>query len=170
APPAAAARADLGPPRVHVAVLVAGATSINRRSGQVPPLAGFTFSLAFTLTRDVDVALDVDNLVNDDARHGTILASAGLLHRLRPRLAVGARVGLGTTSVNFTEPTFEDVTAATLRAEALVTYDVRPRWFFAVRPLSFDLLSSDELGGPILTWQVRAGVGYRFGPRYPVGP
>lgn len=165
APAPAPAATATARPRFELGALFGYATVLNRRQGQIPPLAGPSLSAGVALPRGAAVWLDLDSLGNDDASHGTILLSAGLLGAVRPGLTLGARVGAGTTLVNFDEPAFRDVSGATLRAEALVVYDLGERWFIAVRPLTFDLLSADNLGGAIVTWQLRAGLAYRFGPR-----
>lgn len=149
----------------EIGALFGIATPINRRRGQVAPLVGPSLSIGIGLARGAAVWIDLDSMGNDDASHGTVLASAGILGKVRRGVELGARIGLGTTLVNFDEPAFRDVAGPTVRFEALVTYDVTERWFVSVRPLSFDFLTSDNLGGPIFTWQVRGGLSYRFGPR-----
>ena len=71
--------------------------------------------------------------------------------------------GIGTTLVNFDEPAFRDVMGATMRVEAIVDYQFGDTWLFWVRPLSFDLLTAADLGGPIATWQMRIGLAYKLG-------
>ena len=161
-PPAAAAPA--GRRILEVGGLLGWATPINRRQGQVAPLVGPSLSVGLALGRGLGVWLDFDSLGNGDASHGTLLLSGSLTTALGGGLEIGGRVGVGSTLVNFDEPAFRDVAGPTLRAEAIASYPLGDRWALSIRPLSFDLLSSDNLGGPILTWQLRAGLAYRFGP------
>lgn len=141
------------------------ATPINRKPGQVAPLAGPSVSLGVTLGQGLGLWLDFDSLGNADASHGTLLLSGSMMTSTKNGIELGARLGAGTTLVNFDEPAFRDVAGITMRAEAITSYPLDQHWSLSFRPLSFDLLSSDNLGGPIFTWQVRAGLAYRFGPR-----
>ena len=67
--------------------------------------------------------------------------------------------------MNFKDPVFRDVAATTVRVEALVEYDVSYSWAIWVRPITVDTITAPDLGGPITTFQIRAGVAYRFGGR-----
>jgi hypothetical protein len=67
--------------------------------------------------------------------------------------------------VNFKDPVFRDVAGTTVRVEAMVEYDVSNAWAIWLRPITVDTLSAADLGGPITTYQIRAGVAFRFGGR-----
>ena len=69
------------------------------------------------------------------------------------------------THVNFMDPTFADVTASTFRIDAVAEYVMTHNWVLWIRPLTIDVVSAPELGGPITTLQFRRGVAYRFGER-----
>lgn len=165
-PPPAASKQETGRRMIEVGGLMGWATPINRRQGQVAPLAGPSLSIGATLRTGVGVWVDFDSLGNDDASHGTVLLSGSITTATRSGLELGGRVGIGSTLVNFDEPAFRDVTGPTMRFEAIASYPVSDHWSLSVRPLSFDFLSHDNLGGPIVTWQMRVGVAYRFGPKH----
>ena len=150
---------------LEAGVLLGWATPLNRRSGQVPPMAGPSVSVGLALGNGLGLWLDFDSLGNDDAVHGTLLLSGSMMTALKGGLELGGRLGIGSTLVNFEEPAFRDVAALTLRAEAVAEYALGDRWALWVRPISFDVLSHDALGGPITTWQMRVGLAHRFGPR-----
>lgn len=154
-------------PRFEVGVMLGLATPVNRRENQVGALAGPSLSLGAVMPHGLMLWLDFDSLGNDDASHGTLTLSAGTMRRLSDKLELGGRLGAGFTLVNFDEPAFRDVTGLNLRAEALVSYSLGERWQLWARPLGFDVLQASQLGGPIVTWQLRAGVAARFGARYP---
>src|SRR6185436_126165 len=78
---------------------------------------------------------------------------------------LGMRVGIGGTSVDFADAAFEDVVGMTYRLDGIVEYAVQRHWALWVRPLTIDMLDAAELGGPILTYQIRLGIAYRFGSR-----
>jgi phosphatidylglycerol---prolipoprotein diacylglyceryl transferase len=138
------------------------AMPIDRRADQVSALGGVSLS-AGLLRNTIGAWIDLDSLGNRDASHGTILLSGGALVPLgNGKLALGGRVGAGATLVNFDQPAFRDVAGAAFRIEALAEYAITDRWCLQLRPLSFDILSAADLGGPITTWQIRAGVAYRF--------
>jgi hypothetical protein len=80
-------------------------------------------------------------------------------------LWIGARAGIGITHVNFMDPMFADVTATNFRVDAVAEYVMAHNWVLWIRPLTIDVVSAAELGGPITTLQFRAGVAYRFGDR-----
>ncbi len=164
-PPPAASEAQVGRRILEAGAMLGWATPLNRRQGQVAPLAGPSLSVGLALGQGLGLWLDLDSLGNADASHGTLLLSGSMMTATRSGIELGARVGVGTTLVNFDEPAFRDVAGATMRAEAIASYPLGDQWALSFRPLSFDLLSSDNLGGPIFTWQVRAGLAYRFGPR-----
>jgi hypothetical protein len=107
--------------------------------------------------------LDFDSLGNQDASHGTFLLSGSLAGEVGGNVTLGGRVGLGATLVNFDDPAFRDVSGTTFRVEATVDYAIGDSWALWARPLSLDILTAQELGGPITTWQMRIGVAYRFG-------
>lgn len=155
-----------GRPRFELGVLFGWATPLNRREGQVgTPLAGPTVTFGVALPNGFGAWLDFDSFGNDDASHGTLALSGGVMRELGERLEIGARVGLGFTMVNFDEPVFRDVVGSNVRFEGLVNYQITDRWHFWARPLSFEVLQNADLGGPIVTWQVRLGVAARFGER-----
>jgi hypothetical protein len=131
-------------------------------------LGGPSLSLGLA-SRGFTIGLDLDSLGNTDASHGTVLVSAGVIGPVAPRLYVGGRAGLGATLVNFDDRAFRDVAGPSVRFEAIAEYDVTDSWAVWLRPLSFDLLTAEALGGSILTWQIRIGAGYHFGGRHRPG-
>jgi phosphatidylglycerol:prolipoprotein diacylglycerol transferase len=157
-----AARADAGDDRWLAAGLLLGASApLNRRADQVETLAGPSLSVGLGLGRGLSLWLDLDSHGNQDATHGSIVGAAGFLIPTGRRVVLGARFGAGSTLVNFREPAFRDVAGVAVRAEAIAEYALSDRWVLWVRPISLDLLTANDLGGPILTWQLRIGVGYR---------
>jgi hypothetical protein len=126
-------------------------------------LAGPSLSLGLGV-RGLAVWLDLDSFGNTDASHGTLLVSGSAMAPVTSRLQIGGRIGLGATLVNFDEPAFRDVAGATLRVEALTEYRLSESWAVWLRPLSFDMLSAAALGGPIVTWQTRIGIGWTSTP------
>ena len=104
--------------------------------------------------------LDFDSYGNKDASHGTLLVSGSWTNEVADKLMIGGRVGFGGTLVNFKDPVFRDASGTDFRAEAVVEYQVGESFALWARPLSFDVMTSGALGGPIMTWQVRAGVAF----------
>jgi hypothetical protein len=146
--------------------LIGGAAPFNRRRDQVAPLTGVSASIGFG-HRQLGVWLDFDSLANRDARHGTVLASGGASFPIASRLAIGARVGVGATLVNFLDPAFRDVVGTTGRFEAVVDVRLGDSWVLWLRPLAIDVLSAADLGGPIASWQARLGLAYRVSFGHP---
>jgi phosphatidylglycerol:prolipoprotein diacylglycerol transferase len=163
-PPPQPARPVSNRPRFGIGLLVGVAAPLNRRNDQVAMLAGPSLSLGLAL-RSFTLGLDLDSFGNTDASHGTVLLSAGMLGPVAPGFYIGGRAGLGATLVNFDDPAFRDVAGTTVRIEAIAEYDIAGAWSLWLRPLSFDLLTAQDLGGAILTWQFRVGAGYQFGGR-----
>ncbi|MEO8841248.1 MAG: prolipoprotein diacylglyceryl transferase family protein [Kofleriaceae bacterium] len=151
-------------PIFALGMLIGGATALNRPGEQVADLSGATLSFGFIPGR-FGFWLDLDRFSNNDAAHDTAIASVSFEPRVTPHLWIGARAGLGITHVNFMAPTFADVTASTFRLEAVAEYVMAHNWVLWIRPLTIDVVSAAELGGPITTLQFRAGVAYRFGDR-----
>lgn len=158
-----AALAPAGRPMFAAGILLDVATPLNRRPNQVATLGGTSLSIGFQPGR-FGVWLDFDALSNAEASHDTLLATVGFTLRPTSRLMLGARSGVGVTLVNFKDPAFRDVAASTYRLEAIAEYAFLRHWAVWVRPLTIDLLTAPELGGPITTYQFRIGVAYRFGP------
>ena len=158
APPPPAERSS--GPTLSFGALVGGAGVFNRRPEQVPPLAGASASIGLGY-RQLGMWLDLDSLANRDARHGTVLASGGASFSITSRLAIGGRVGVGATLVNFNDPAFRDVVGTTGRFEAVVDVRLGESWVLWLRPLALDVLSAADLGGPIASWQARLGLAYR---------
>jgi prolipoprotein diacylglyceryltransferase len=154
-----------GRPRFELGVTFGGAFPLNRPEGQVASLSGPTISFGMAMPSGLGVWLDFDSLGNDDASHGTLAVSGGVMRAFNDKLAFGGRIGLGFTMVNFDEPVFRDVVGSNVRFEGLVNYQVSDRWQVWLRPLSLELLQNADLGGPIATWQIRLGVAARFGER-----
>ena len=138
------------------------AVPLNRRPDQVGVLGGPTLSAGYMFGH-AGIWLDFDSYGNADASHGTFLLSGSFAGEVRNKLQIGGRAGIGTTLVNFDEPAFMDVTATTFRIEGTVDYSINESWKVWGRPFSLDIMSADELGGPITTWQMRVGIAYRFG-------
>jgi hypothetical protein len=165
-PPPAATPAPANDSRFagyEVGALMGWATPLNRKEGQVAPLAGPSISIGAMLKDGLGIWIDFDSMGTADASHGTLLVSGSATSRMSNGIEVGGRIGAGTTLVNFDEPAFRDVAGATVRAEGIATYPLNEHWVLSIRPISFDLLTNDNLGGPILSWQVRIGLAYRFG-------
>jgi hypothetical protein len=158
----AASTEGSGRSSIHIGALVGLATPFNRRSDQVATLGGPSLSLGLVMSR-FGIWLDLDSLGNRDASHGTVLLSGSLLLPVANHLHIGGRIGLGATLVNFDDPAFRDVAGTALRFEALAEYSLSESWAVWLRPLSFDVLTAADLGGPIATWQTRIGLGYQFG-------
>lgn len=159
---APAPQAARSPIRLQVGLLGALAIPINRRADQVSTLAGPSLSIGVT-GELLGLWVDLDSLGNRDAAHGTLLFSAGVMSRVAgTKFRIGGRVGAGPTLVNFDEDAFHDVGGTTVRFEAIGELVVAKNLMIAVRPLTFDILSSRDLGGPITTWQTRVGLVYSF--------
>jgi prolipoprotein diacylglyceryltransferase len=151
-------------PIFAVGLLLGGATSLNRPGEQVPDLSGASLSLGYIPGR-FGLWLDFDRFSNDVAAHDTAIASVSFAPRITPHLWIGARAGIGVTRVNFMSDTFSDVTASDVRLDAVAEYVMNHNWVLWIRPLTVDVVSAAELGGPITTLQFRAGVAFRFGER-----
>ena len=164
---APAAHADDGAPaprvRVEAGALLGTALPLNRRSSQVPQLGGGSLTGSVALGPGFDLGLDFDSMANEVATHLSLGVFAGSRRAIRRKLAVGVRGGIGGTLVGFTDPSFRDVLALSLRAEATAEWLLSDRWRILVRPVSLDLVNSAALGGPILTYQFRVGVAFHFG-------
>jgi phosphatidylglycerol---prolipoprotein diacylglyceryl transferase len=156
-------------PLFSAGVMFDVATPLNRRANQVATLGGTSLSIGF-LPNHFGLWLDFDALSNAEASHDTLLAAVSFALRPTPRLTLGARSGIGLTLVNFKDPAFRDVGGQTFRLEATAEYAFLRHWALWVRPLTIDLLTASELGGPIVTYQFRIGVAYRFGSRSPARP
>ncbi|CAN5921357.1 hypothetical protein BH11MYX3_BH11MYX3_47550 [soil metagenome] len=149
---------------LHLSIGLLGglAVPLNRRSNQVSALAGPSLSVGFTGSL-LGVWMDLDSLGNRDASHGTLLFSGGVLPVVAGgKLRLGGRMGVGPTLVNFDEPAFQDVTGVALRFEAIGELALGGGWRISMRPLSIDVLTARDLGGPITTWQTRVGIAYAF--------
>ncbi|MEO8701952.1 MAG: prolipoprotein diacylglyceryl transferase family protein [Kofleriaceae bacterium] len=157
------------PSKLQLGVLVGYAMPLNRRPEQVSALAGPSLSLGYDLGR-IGVWVDLDSYGNTDASHGTLLVSTSLTTPISDKLHIGGRVGLGFTLVNFDEPAFRDVAGTTVRFEGIAEYLINDRWLLAIRPLTIDVLTANDLGGPITTYQMRIGIAYRFGGRRATPP
>lgn len=147
---------------LRVGALLGFATPVNRRADQVPALAGGTLSISWA-GPNVGIGLDFDSYGNTDASHGTLLLAGSFGGKVNPKLTIGGRFGVGATLVNFDEPAFQDVSGTTVRFEGTLEYALGTSWMLWLRPLSIDILTAAELGGPITTYQMRFGAAYRFG-------
>jgi hypothetical protein len=164
-PPAAVLAPDpTERPLFSTGVLFGIATPLNRRADQIPTLSGASLSLGW-LPGYAGAWLDFDHFTNSEASHSTVLAAVSYTVRPTRSLMFGVRSGVGLTMVNFNDRAFRDVTGETVRLEAMVEYAPVRHWVLWLRPLTVDLLSAADLGGAIITAQVRIGIAYRFGSR-----
>lgn len=124
-------------------------------------MVGPTFSAGYQMG-GFGVWLDFDSMGNRDASHGTFLLSGSFGTSTSGKVNFGGRVGIGTTLVNFDEPAFMDVQGTNMRFEGVIDYGVGS-WHMWARPLSIDILTAADLGGPITTYQIRFGAAYQFG-------
>ena len=154
---------------LEAGALLGVSAPLNRRENQVDPLAGPSASLGLGLGHGLSLWVDLDSQSNQDATHGTVLASFGFHLPSGKSLRIGGRFGAGSTLVNFRDEVFRDVGGLTMRAEAIGEYAISDHWVLWVRPIALDLLTANDLGGPILTWQLRAGIAFRYGlgPKQP---
>ncbi len=164
--PAAVAVVAAPPPTgitngLEVGLLLGLASPINRRSDQVASLAGESLSVGYGIGRTAGVWLDFDNYSNVDAYHRTVLVSGSAMTRFG-RFSFGGRVGAGATFVSFKDPVFTGATGSAFRFEALAEYAIARSWTLWARPITFDVMTASDLGGPITTFQVRIGAAYRF--------
>jgi len=146
---------------LEVGLLLGLASPINRRSDQVASLAGESLSVGYGIGRNAGVWLDFDNYSNVDAFHRTVLVSGSAMTRFG-RFSLGGRVGAGATFVSFKDPVFTGATGSDFRFEALAEYAIARSWTAWARPITFDVMTSSALGGPITTFQMRIGIAYRF--------
>ena len=151
-------------PLYSTGVMLGVATPLNRRADQIATLDGPSLSFGFLPGR-FGLWIDLDALSSSEASHTTVLAAVSYARRPIRSLMLGFRVGVGATRVDFADAAFEDVGAMTYRLDALVEYAVQRHWALWVRPLTIDMLDAGELGGPILSYQLRLGIAYRFGSR-----
>jgi hypothetical protein len=151
-------------PLFSAGVLFGIATPLTRRADQVPTLTGASLSIGWLPGR-FGAWLDVDSFASSEASHSTVLAAVSYTYRPTRSLMFGVRSGVGLTMVDFNDRAFRDVTGETVRLEAMVEYAPVRHWVLWVRPLTVDLLSAADLGGAIVSSQVRIGVAYRFGSR-----
>lgn len=151
-------------PLFAVGVLLGGATALNRPGEQVSDFTGGTLSLGYIPGR-FGLWFDLDTLSNDEATHHTGIMSVSFIPRITPHLWLGARAGIGVTRVDFMNSAFTDVNASDVRIDAVAEYVMNHNWVLWLRPLTIDVVSAHELGGPITTLQFRAGVAFRFGER-----
>lgn len=156
-------------PDIRIGVLFGAGIPLNRRPEQVRTLSGPSVSIGYSHT-NFAVWLDFDSFGNTDASHGTLLFSAGNMFRLSPTFSLGGRLGIGPTLVNFDESAFQDIVGTSLRIEPIAEFSISRSWVLWARPFSFDTLIADDLGGPITTWQVRAGIAYAIGGSRPAAP
>lgn len=161
--PPGAARADGAERSYEVGALVGTSLPLNRRSNQVPQLSGGALTGNVELRPGIAVGVDLDSVANSVATHVSLGAFAGFRRQVHPRLDVGVRGGLGFTYVDFQDESFLDVATMFVRVGATAEWSLSERWKVLVRPMSFDVVNSAELGGPIVAYQFHAGVTYRFG-------
>lgn len=140
-------------------------TPLNRKSSQVKALLGVTVSANFLINPWFGLGVDFDSMGNADATHGTLLLTGSWINNPSARMRFGARAGFGVTLVNFHDPVFRDVTGTTFRAEGIIEYDATPSIELWARPLSIDYLTAANLGGPIIGWQARVGISWKWGRR-----
>lgn len=155
AAPAAGKQAEVG-------LLLGTSLPLNRRAGQVPQLGGGSLTGSLEISPGIDVGLDLDSMANSVATHVSLAAFAGTRHAVSPRLWLGVRGGFGGTLVDFADQSFVDVLALDVRVDATAAWALSDRWQVLVRPLSIDFINAAALGGPIVTYQFRVGVSYRF--------
>ena len=151
-------------PIFAVGMLLGGATAVNRTGEQFPDLSGASLSLGYIPGR-FGLWFDLDRFSNSDATHDSAIASVSFIPRVTPHLWIGARAGIGMTRVSFMNPVFSNIIASDVRIDAVAEVVMNHNWVLWVRPLSIDVATAAELGGPITTLQFRAGLAYRFGER-----
>jgi len=68
---------------------------------------------------------------------------------------------MGFVWVDFDDQAFDDVRAVSFRGGPCADWYLGEHVVLMVRPLTLDLVSSEENGGPISSYQLRFGIGYR---------
>jgi phosphatidylglycerol:prolipoprotein diacylglycerol transferase len=164
APPQASTQASTSGdgPIYRVGAYLVGASAINRRERQVPPLGGasLTGGIRFGL---FGIEIDLMSAASDVAAHQSISLALALGGPIGQRLFATVRLGLGYNVVNFEDRAFEDVGSGDLRFGGEIGFALSPRWSIVLRPIELDLIGARALGGPIWSYQLQLGVSYRFG-------
>lgn len=143
--------------------VMAGASSpFNRRSEQVPALAGGAFRGTLFLPQGFGLGIDVDSMASSVAGHRSLLLSGETRLPIRKDMSFGLRVGLGGTVIDFDEPTFQDVLALGFRVQGIYMWWISERWALVGSPLAIDVISHSEVGGVIASYQARIGVMLRL--------
>jgi prolipoprotein diacylglyceryltransferase len=146
---------------IRIGLLAGIEVPINRRADQVPALSGGTVSAGYGIGH-IGVWLDYDSYNSSEAHHTTGLVS-GSFTQTFGKWSFGGRLGFGATSVTFKDMSFSGATGPVVRLEGTADYRLGTSWTVWARLTPFDVLSSTELGGPIVTYQMRIGLAYRFG-------
>jgi hypothetical protein len=164
-PAGARAEESARPPMSFEADLtLTSAMAINRRADQVPLLGGVSIGGAVVIAPRLAFGLELDSLGNSVATHTAGLLTVSVRWPVTPAITMAGKLGVGLTEVDFREPAFGDELASGFRAGLDVDVMLTDRIALVVRPITFDLTSSPDLGGPIVTYQFRVGVGYRIRP------
>jgi phosphatidylglycerol:prolipoprotein diacylglycerol transferase len=159
---------DPGPagPVYRLGGYLVGASAINRRDRQVPPLGGASLTGGIRWG-SLGLEVDLTSVANEVAAHQSMSLALAVGSPIGQRLFATARVGLGFTVVNFEDAAFEDVGSANLRVGGEIGVAVSPRWSVVLRPIELDFIGAKALGGPLCTYQLQVGVSYRFGAASP---
>src|SRR5690606_18884704 len=111
------------------------------------------------LDTGMSVGADVDILGNSVATHRGFFLSAQLTRPITPRIDWSVRGGAGVTIVEFSDPAFSDlIVASGVRASAAIQYWFNDDWAVSLWPATFDFTGHRDLGGSILSYQMRLGV------------
>ena len=144
--------------------MLATSAALNRPDGQVPALSGFTFAGNLFIDSGLSIGADLEVLANNVAIHRGFFLSAQITRPITERIDWSVRGGAGVTIVDFSEPAFDDVIVASgVRASAAVQYWFSDSWAVSLWPGTLDFTGHRDIGGSILSYQMRLGL--TWGPR-----
>jgi phosphatidylglycerol:prolipoprotein diacylglycerol transferase len=154
---AAPARADRG---LDLGLSLGTSVPTNRRGGQVPASGVYTFGADYTFGGNLALGLVAEGAFNEVATHTTLLAAITYRVPFSPTFEGSMLFGLGSTVVNFRDESFGDERAFGWRFAGGLAWALGEQLAFTLSPIAIDVISEPEIGGPIVSFQLRIGLSW----------
>jgi phosphatidylglycerol:prolipoprotein diacylglycerol transferase len=144
-------------------VLVGTTNPFNRRAEQVPQLVGGALVLGLDARSPITLGAELEAVSNSVAQHTSGVLELLWRAPISPRWEAGARVGIGYTVIDFHDPSFASLRGLDLRVIGTLDLHLSDAWTLSFWPFGIESLYANDVGGPIVAYELRFGLSYTFG-------
>jgi hypothetical protein len=143
-----------------IALLAGTTAAINRPQDQVSSLLGFGLLGAYAFDPRFGAGAEIELMASNTASHQTFALCGFFRVPVARRVELGFRLGLGATSITWSDPSFDPVVGFDWRLAGTVELALARHWTILVQPVALDVVQAGGIGGALVSYQLRIGLAY----------